>query len=109
MSHVVHFPKVSTYQWCTYHCEFAISCFNSYFNCDNRIFVLICISAIHILMHHIIIIVFLQDKIFGEAGSTIVIEEKLEGEEVSVSIHNVEQYCTLQDQEHVSVLFCFFC
>ena len=60
-------------------------------------------------MHHIIIIVFLQDKIFGEAGSTIVIEEKLEGEEVSVSIHNVEQYCTLQDQEHVSVLFCFFC
>ena len=33
---------------------------------------------------------FLQDKIFGEAGSTIVIEEKLEGEEVSVSIHNVE-------------------
>ena len=33
---------------------------------------------------------FLQDKIFGEAGSTIVIEEKLEGEEVSVSIHYVE-------------------
>ena len=29
----------------------------------------------------------LQDKIFGEAGSTVVIEEKLEGEEVSVSFH----------------------
>ena len=60
-------------------------------------------------MYHIIIIIFLQDKIFGEAGSTIVIEEKLEGEEVSVSIHNVKQCCTLRDQELVFVLFSFFC
>ena len=33
-----------------------------------------------------------QDKIFGEAGSTVVIEEKLEGEEVSVSIHLIFFY-----------------